>query len=70
MTSMYGTYCRLRVHVMASDLAVIRKARQVIARKQRKAADKRKARHEFYRIILELHHSARRQYIHVQRGSV
>ena len=68
--SMYGTYCHLNVHVMATDREVIHKARRKIAPGFRRARDKRDTRHEFYRIMLELHHSARRRYIHVQRGFI
>ena len=55
---MFGSYLRLRVHVSASDLDVIRAARRKIVRKYRTARDRRDARHAFYRAMLGHHHHA------------
>jgi hypothetical protein len=56
---MLGTYHRLGVHICASDIEVIRKARLKIAEKHRKGREMRKARHEFYRVMLGYHEDAR-----------
>jgi hypothetical protein len=56
---MYGTYCRLNVHVYASNIEVIRRAYcklNMSARHDRKARD---ARHAFYRQMLDYHREAR-----------
>lgn len=55
---MYGTYCRLRVHVMASDVAVIKAARKRIAKPHRTGRRMRTARHAFFRKMLQVHHDA------------
>ena len=56
---MYGTYCRLRISIWASDFEVIRAARKKIVKKFRTDRAKRDARHKFYEAMLGYHHEAR-----------
>lgn len=51
---MYGTYQRLRVHVWASPLTVIRAARKKLA-KEAFRPEHKDARKRFYRTMLEHH---------------
>lgn len=67
---MYGTYCRLGVHVNASDCDVIRAARLKIARNHRRGAARRADRHRFYRVMLNYHSDARRLYREVLFGDI
>jgi hypothetical protein len=55
----FGTYCRLGVHVAASNLSVIRAARRMLREGARRAREHRAARHAFYRQMMEYHASAR-----------
>lgn len=66
--SYYGTYMRLGLHVIASNLDVIRAARAKIAPHHRTGRDKREARREFYRAMLENHAEALALYHDVARG--
>jgi hypothetical protein len=65
---MFGTYNRLRVHVLASDLAVIKAASRKLARKARYARAQRNNRHAFYRAMLKEHAAARALYRDVMGG--
>jgi hypothetical protein len=56
---MFGTYQRLGVHVMASDLEVIRAARKKLARGAFKR-EHRAFRRDFYAAMLRHHEDARR----------
>lgn len=56
----YASYCRLGVHVYASDIEVIREARKMIAAHHRRGREARTGRHQFYRALLEEHRRARR----------
>lgn len=56
----FGTYCRLRVHVSASDREVIRKAHRKLKRKYRRAHAARADRHAFLRAVLHHHHAEQR----------
>jgi hypothetical protein len=53
----YGTYCRLSVHVSASAREVIRAARTKLSRKG-KSREQRAARHQFIRQMLDYHRDA------------
>ena len=56
---MYGTYCRLRLHVSASDTEVVRAARGVLKMPECLGTRrKRYARRRFYRQMLKQHHAA------------
>lgn len=59
---MYGTYCRLRVHVAATDREVIRAALRKLKPSARKGRAKREARHAFLREMLAYHHNARAEF--------
>jgi hypothetical protein len=50
---MFGTYCRLNVHVWASNREVIRAARKMLNPPWQKQP--RYYRHKFYRLMLEYH---------------
>ncbi len=65
---MFGTYQRLNVNVMASNMTVIRKARRKIAKKHRSSAAMREERKKFYRIMLGYHADARELYRSMARG--
>ena len=52
---MYGTYCRLGVHVWAPDCAVIRAASRKLKRVARHSRKYRQERHAFYRRMLDCH---------------
>lgn len=54
---MYGTYCRLGVHVSASYREVIRAARKKL-KKSAFRREQREARHAFYRDMLRYHADA------------
>ena len=56
---MYGTYCRLHVHVYASNIEVIRRASRKLKKSARHDRQAREARHAFYRQMLDYHHKAR-----------
>jgi len=66
---MFGAYNRLNIHVMASDLTVLRELRTrlnpVVFRNLRKT---RKPRHKLYRAILKEHANARDLYYRVMLG--
>jgi hypothetical protein len=53
---MFGTYNRLRVHVYASDRAVIKAASLKLKKQFRHTRKDRVARHKFYRQMLDYHH--------------
>jgi len=57
---MYGTYQRLRVHVGASNIAVIRAARKKLAKRCWHDSAYRDGRKLFYRNMLEYHADAQR----------
>jgi hypothetical protein len=57
---MFGTYCRLHVHVWASDREVIRAAQRKLKRSVRYARKHREARHAFYRTMLDYHHQGQK----------
>jgi hypothetical protein len=65
---MYGTYCRLRVPVWASDMDVIRAARGKIAKHHRRGRATRGARHQFYRTMLDYHARASQTYDQAMGG--
>jgi hypothetical protein len=67
---LYGTYCRLRVHVSASNRAVIKAASRKITREHRYGRAQRDARHAFYRAMLECHRDAGNLYARVVGGNV
>jgi hypothetical protein len=72
---MFGTYERLNVHVMASNIAVIRAARlklkpEFLSRKGRRGQIARIACKAFYRNMLQYHVEARELYFAVTRGNV
>ena len=52
---MYGTYCRLNVHVYASNREVIKAASRKLKPEVRRSREQRDARHRFYRSMLEYH---------------
>jgi len=56
---MYGTYCRLGVHVYATAREVIIAARRKLKRSARTGRKHRDARHAFYRAMLKEHRDAR-----------
>lgn len=58
---MYGTYCRLNVHVSASWRDVVRASTLKLNRKFRRShkMDDRNMRKGFYRTMLDYHKSAR-----------
>ena len=53
---MYGLYNRLRVHVSATDTAVIRAVRRKFKRKVRRDPKHRETRKSIYRSMLKEHH--------------
>jgi hypothetical protein len=53
---MYGTYCRLGVHVWARDSEVIRQCWRKMFSAEAKKAAHRTNRKNFLRKILEIHH--------------
>jgi hypothetical protein len=55
---MFGTYQRLRLHVSASNVEVIRAARLKVALRSRRNPEAREARKAFYRLMLAYHHKA------------
>lgn len=67
---MYGTYCRLGVHVMDSDLEVIRRALRVVSVQHRHCREMREERHRFLRLMLFHHQDERRLYRAVMWGSL
>ncbi len=62
---MYGLYCRLNVHVMASNLTVIRELRKRMVKKTLQDRTCRERRHEVYRTILVEHQEAKELYLDV-----
>ena len=56
---MFGTYCRLLIHVYDSDITIIRAARLKIQKRFRTLRASRSARHTFYRSMLAHHRDAR-----------
>jgi len=57
---MYGTYCRLNVHVFASNRDVITAAsRKMLKASVRRGREHRAARHAFYRQMLHCHRKDR-----------
>lgn len=67
---MFSTYCRLGLHVNATDIDVIRAARLKIAAQHRRGRAKRAQRHEFYRRILRIHLEARALFRDVMLGDI
>lgn len=59
---MYSQYERLRIHVWARDIAVVRQCYVRFARRVRRSHDKRdrKLRKAFYREMLGYHHSCQK----------
>ena len=55
---MFGTYQRLRVHVGASNMEVIRAARKKLAKRCWHDPSYREGRKLFYRNMLDYHHEA------------
>lgn len=55
---MFGTYQRLNVRTFASDIEVIRAAREKITKAGQRDPKQRDARKKFYRIMLDYHHRA------------
>lgn len=53
---MFGRYCRLGIHVWASDRAVIKAARDRLERVAWYSRMHREARHAYYRAMLNIHH--------------
>lgn len=60
--TMYGTYCRLGLHVSDSDVAVIRAANAKLNKSAKRGPELRQARRDFYAIMLRHHHEARGLY--------
>lgn len=56
----YGTYCRLGVHIYASNVEVIRAARRKLKHHALHDRAYRKSRHELYRAMLKEHRAARK----------
>jgi hypothetical protein len=54
-----GTYHRLRVHVWASDVTVLRAAHKRLSKAARRNPKLREQRKRFYREMLDCHRSAR-----------
>jgi hypothetical protein len=52
---MYGTYCRLNIHVYASGREVIRAASHKLKKTVRFAREHREVRHAFYKQMLNYH---------------
>ena len=65
---MYSTYCRLNVHVLASDITVIREVRKKLRVEVLWDRDARERRHKIYKLILAEHKDARELYLGVTRG--
>ena len=64
---MYAQYCRLGLPVWASNRAVIREARKMLAPASLAPAYRRN-RHKWLRAMLSEHEKARRLYEKVRRG--
>jgi hypothetical protein len=64
---MFGTYQRLHVHVMASDLEVIRAARKKLSREAFKR-EHRAFRRDFYATLLNYHREAQSLFYSTLRG--
>lgn len=60
---MYGTYCRLGVHVMASTRTVLRALYRKMKPSARRGRVARDSRHTIARLILREHADARRAFI-------
>lgn len=67
---MFGTYCRLAVHVNASNIDVLRAARLKIAAQHRRGRARRADRHRFYRAMLAYHSDSRALYRDVMFGDI
>ena len=67
---MFGTYERLNVHVMASDVEVIRRARTKLARECWHDPQYREGRKAFYREMLRHHADARKMFLDIARGRI
>jgi hypothetical protein len=67
---MFGTYERLNVHVMASNMEVIRRAREVLARECWHDPQFREGRKAFYRVMLRHHAAARKLFLDIARGNI
>ena len=65
---MYSTYCRLNVHVLASDITVIREVRKRLRREVLWDRSARESRHKIYKLMLAEHKDARELYFDVARG--
>ena len=65
---MYAQYCRLHVHVYASNREVIRKAQRMLKRSCRYSREFRTARHAWLRSLLGYHARAAKEYREVMGG--
>jgi hypothetical protein len=63
---MFGTYCRLNVHVLTSNLTVIRALRRKLRPESLTDPAKRDARKAIYREILAIH--ARQRALFIAEG--
>lgn len=66
---MYATYCRLNVHVLDSNLTVLRALRKMFSKGAR-ARQYRHRRHTMYRQILSIHRQQRELYVDVMSGKI
>ena len=64
----YAQYCRLHVHVSASNRAVIKKAHTLLAAHVKRAVSYRQMRHAWLRSVLEQHAKARKLFTQVATG--
>ena len=65
---MFSTYCRLNLHVSASNIDVIRAVRRKLRPAMLKDKSKRSNRHAIYRIMLAHHIDAQNLYKSIQGG--
>lgn len=66
---MYSAYCRLNVHVLASDRVVIREIRKRLMSNVLRDREARSRRHKIYKLILAEHKDAHELYFAVTRGT-
>lgn len=66
--TLHGTYCRLGVHVLASDRDVVRAAHRVMRPEVRRDHRRREARHGLIRTLLGHHHQARKLALSISPG--
>lgn len=64
----YAQYCRLNVHVGASNRAVVKKAHTLLAKRVKRAVSYRQMRHAWLRSVLEQHAAARKLFTQVATG--